>query len=258
MEVSTILWITGGVCAVLLGAGLFEEHRARERRSAALEKFKEKLASRGFKAGREVSGVAGPGICEPHGVILNDSATKLCFWRSRLEKPDDFSATFVSYKDIIAAEIYEDGGSITKTQRGSQLGGALVGGVLLGGVGAVIGGLSGSKRSVEEVSDLRLRLIVNDTTNPTREVIFIRGGQIKKSNPIYEALMQAAREWYGIAEVLMKRADSESRAVAASPAPSGAPLVADELKKLGDLVSAGLLTKAEFEQQKQAMLRRSQ
>jgi hypothetical protein len=39
-----------------------------------------------------------------------------------------------SYKDIVGVELFEDEVQLTKTSRGSQLGGAILGGVLVGGV----------------------------------------------------------------------------------------------------------------------------
>jgi hypothetical protein len=71
-----------------------------------------------------------------------------------------------SYRDILESEVLEDGHSVTKTSRSSQLAGTLVGGLLLGGVGAIIGGLSGKKTTHKKVTRIELKVVVNDTSHP--------------------------------------------------------------------------------------------
>lgn len=68
-----------------------------------------------------------------------------------------------SYWDILASEVIEEGGTVTRTQRSSQIAGTLIGGLALGGVGAIIGGLSGTTKTTKNdmVTPL-LRVIVND------------------------------------------------------------------------------------------------
>ena len=81
----------------------------------------------------------------------------------------------IPFRDLLACEILEDGAAITKTSRGSQVVGAAVGGLLLGGMGALIGGLSGSTTTRQTVSSVLLRLTVNDTAQPIHEVYFFGG-----------------------------------------------------------------------------------
>ncbi|MEX0828498.1 MAG: SHOCT domain-containing protein [Haliea sp.] len=164
----------------------------------------------------------------------------------------------ITYKDVLSSEIFVDGETITKTARGSQLGGALIGGLALGGVGAIIGGLSGKKRSSEKVKRVDLRIAVNDIKSPLHDINFmdIEG---KKDGIIYKSAMDQARHWHGLIAVLIKMADNEDARKegfqSSSEAKGGSTAsLADELSKLSDLRDKGILSEEEFSIQKQKLL----
>jgi len=164
----------------------------------------------------------------------------------------------ITYRDVLSSEIFVDGETITKTARGSQLGGALIGGLALGGVGAIIGGLSGKTRSSEKVKRIDLRITVNDTKSPLHDINFmdIEG---KKDGIIYKSAMDQARHWHGLIAVLIKMADNEDARKEDFESSSeekggGTESLADELSKLSDLRDKGVLSEEEFSIQKQKLL----
>jgi hypothetical protein len=167
------------------------------------------------------------------------------------------SERLISYRDIFSVELFEDGASITKTVRSSQIGGAVVGGLFLGGVGAIIGGLTGKTETSGKIRQVALRLIVNDTNSPLHDIVFMNF-ECTKASVIYTKAIALARRWHGIIEVLIKRSDADEKAAQfqAPPAPlaSSAVSVADEIKKLAELHHAGVLTLAEFSQEKNRLL----
>jgi Short C-terminal domain len=184
------------------------------------------------------SGIAIDELREKIGLISNNQ--------------NSVSIRIVSYRDLLSSEIFEDGSMITKTSRSSQLGGALLGGVLLGGVGAIIGGLSGKTETTGKVKRLDLRIVVSDTANPIHDVVF-QNVEDKKGGLIHNLALQEARHWHGLIDVLIKRAENEDQKITeAKPNAS----IADELKKLAELKTTGVLTEAEFQQQKEILLRR--
>jgi hypothetical protein len=75
---------------------------------------------------------------------------------------------------IASVDVIRDGSSITSTNRGSQLMGAAVGEVLLGPLGLLIGGVTGSKRTVQRVSQIGIKIIIDDRHTPVYAVNFLR------------------------------------------------------------------------------------
>lgn len=169
-------------------------------------------------------------------------------------KRNEVSTRVVPYRDLLSSEIFEDGSTITKASRSSQLGGALIGGIALGGVGAIIGGLSGKTKTSGKINRVDLRLTVNDTENPIHDVAF-QNVEGNKGGIVHEAAMKRARHWHSLCEVLIKRADTEDRTSQSQiPQIAAKSSVADELKKLAELQSAGALTAEEFQRQKAILL----
>ena len=101
------------------------------------------------------------------------------------------------FSNLVAVEVLRNGSSLHKTNRGSQVAGAAVGAVLLGPVGLLLGGLTGSKRSVEKVDRLSLKIFTNDLVNPAHEIVFFN---VPKSKPDSLIVKQASQEldaWFG-------------------------------------------------------------
>ena len=187
------------------------------------------------------------------GLAVDDHRHKICLIRTIGAAVTN---KIVDYKEILSVELFEDGASVTKTSRSSQIGGALVGGLALGGVGAIIGGLSGKKITTGKVKSIQLRLIINDTRSPLHDVAFMNV-EGNKGGLIYNAAMGQARHWHGLVEVLINRADAEERVkilATTNQAILPAPSIADEIQKLASLKDSGLLTLEEFQREKSRLL----
>lgn len=184
------------------------------------------------------------------GLAIDEQRKKVCLIDHRQRT---VSCRVVTYKDLLSSEIFEDGSTVTKTVRSSQLGGALIGGLALGGVGAIIGGLSGKTKTSGKVKRIDLRITVNDTQNPLHDVNFLNV-ETKQDGIVYQGAMKTARHWHGLVEVLIKRADMEERETHIVAAPLLHASVADELKKLADLKDLGILSAEEFQSQKTRLL----
>ncbi|MCL4742521.1 MAG: hypothetical protein KJZ54_10005, partial [Phycisphaerales bacterium] len=134
--------------------------------------------------------------------------------------------------DIIGIELLEDNHSLLKTNRGSQLGGVVVGGLLLGGVGAVVGGLSGSKKSTARVSKLTLRITTTDFEAPNHDIVFFEwlDSGVERNSPLYQPRLKEAELWHGrLTQVLRAGSNGGEQ----QPTQTGtAASVADELEKL--------------------------
>lgn len=248
MESSLALFIVAMIIIVVAIFAMVSNHNDRK------NSFKSSVSTiPGFNVGAHY--VSHSGDCS---IATNSDFSKICLSKTIRGIPSN--KVFPSY-DILSSEVIEDGQSITKTVRSSQIGGAIVGGLILGGVGAVIGGLSGRKINAEKVTKITLRIIVNDPENPIYDICFL-SLETNKNSTTYKLAIENAQEWQARLDVMIKRADKINEA---QPIAETIQTVkktkkikkaktscwrSDELLKLADLRDGGLLTDAEFEHRK--------
>jgi len=207
---------------------------------ASMAKLPEFSAMYQFAGADGASGIA---IDEPNGKVC------LVSWT-----PGALTNRVVTYRDIISCALFEDGETITKTVRSSQIGGAVAGGLLLGGAGAVIGGLSGKRVETRKIKRIDLRLVINDVARPAHDVCFL-AVETNREASLYKAAADLARQWQARIDVLIKRAEREEAALGQQQTEKPASFsVADEQIKLAELRNAGILTDAEFAAQKAKLL----
>ncbi len=138
------------------------------------------------------------------GIAIDQRKKSICV----LTRNDEYKPIYkiIPFADILIAELYEDGQTITKTSRTSQAGGAIIGTVLFGGIGTIIGGLSGKQISSDEVSQIDIRLTINDMDNPILDVNFLNQTLSKKSGS-YVNVMKEARTWHAKIKIAIQMAD---------------------------------------------------
>lgn len=193
----------------------------------------------GFTATYEFRGADGA-----NGIAIDEPNGKVCLLR---RDRGIVTNRVVTYRDIISAELVEDGETITKTVRSSQIGGALVGGLLLGGVGAVIGGLSGKRVEKGKVKRIDLRLVVNDSARPTHDVCFL-ATETNRDGFVYRTSAGQAQQWLARMDVLIRRAERQEASSGQQQAEKPVALSrSDELTKLVRLLNARILTYPEFD-----------
>lgn len=149
------------------------------------------------------------------GIAIDEKSKNVCL----LNNPVKFFGYFdirriqrliIPYRDILEVAILEDGDSITKTSRTSQLAGAIIGNIMLGGAGLIIGSLTGAKRTSSRVSNLDVRLIINNTKTPVWSIAFI-GSETPKKGLVYKKASEQSNNLHGLIKVLMKQADDEDK-----------------------------------------------
>lgn len=123
-----------------------------------------------------------------------------------------------SFTDLVAVEVLRNGSSLTKTNRGSQVAGAAVGAVLLGPLGLLLGGVTGSKRNVEKVDRLSLKIFTNDLVTPVYEIVFFGGPQSKPDSLLVKQGAQQLDEWYGRFQTILHMRTNAPNSAAAIPA----------------------------------------
>lgn len=163
--------------------------------------------------------------------------------------------TDLPFSAIVEVETLKDGLQTSSTNRGSQVLGAAVGGVALGGVGAIIGGLSGSKTSVSGTKRLSIRITVDDLEKPIHELVFYedftnKGGQVANFTAQEESKKMA--EFVALLNTAIRKAD-ESRQDAI-PQQKKPETMTEQISELWKLKEAGALTKKEFDVQKARLI----
>ena len=137
--------------------------------------------------------------------------------RRELLLADEATLRRFTISSIISCEILEDDVQLAYVNRGSQLAGIAVGGILLGGVGAVIGSLSASKRSINNVSKVILRFMTDDFDSPKHDIVlldwsFSKKG-LKRDSMLYRAALESAELWHGRVTAMMKAGESSEKAM---------------------------------------------
>lgn len=147
-----------------------------------------------------------------------------------------------NYSDILDYELLEDGESIAS----GGLGRALVGGVLFGGVGAIVGGVTGNKKSKSICNSLRIKITTNDINNPVVYADFLNTST-KKDSIIYKTWFDLAQKCLSTLQVITNGNQEE---VKEKPVESSA----DEILKFKNLLDQGIITQEEFEAKKKQLL----
>lgn len=115
-------------------------------------------------------------------------------------------------ESIISCEVLEDGVQLAYANRGSQMLGVAVGGALLGGVGAVVGGLSGSQRTMQRVQSVVLRFTTDDFDNPVHDIVVAIATSKKgmgKDGLVYQEALKLAQKWHARTVAMMRAASPE-------------------------------------------------
>ncbi|GLR55129.1 hypothetical protein KYK30_31755 [Shinella yambaruensis] len=133
-----------------------------------------------------------------HSIVFSPGdALGIDYGRSRIAVQTSSQRKIIPFTDLISVEISEDGATVTKSNRGSQLAGAAIGAIAFGGIGAIVGGLSGSSTSTQKVSKITINLMTKDTSLPFVEIVAFHEQAIDKGGFIYTQLTKDIMPWYG-------------------------------------------------------------
>lgn len=192
--------------------------------------------------------------------------------RFHRQVPDFFSFTpkyEVSTRkmsDLVDFELVDDGQTLIDS---SSIAGTVVGSVLGGGIGALIGA-GMSKKVKNKCQSLVLRAVFNDIKKPEERLIFIDdeaalAKNVNRSSRGYKEIMKVAQECLSVLTIIRERnrnqqkADAQRSAAKQKTARQDQPPkddVLSQIKKLGELHAAGILTDEEFQTKKKELLAR--
>lgn len=172
----------------------------------------------------------------------------------------------VPFDQIISVEILEDNTILQQKSSLRTIGGAVVGGAIAGGAGAIVGGLSGDTKQNKKVSKVQVKIKLRDINHPSFTIdcfdcktMTVGEAPIKPTSTEGHLYKQGLNDAQRIADTVSAIIDITDRGVKNIAQSTTQPAkaigsVADELSKLADLKSKGILTDEEFAAQKKALL----
>ena len=135
----------------------------------------------------------------------------------------------------------QNGNSITK----GSLGNAVIGGAVFGGVGAIVGGSVGKKKTVQEVTEFRIKIITKNSFYPEIYIDFLTAGKTKENGILFKSYAASAQKILSLLTIIT----SKNSVIEASGF-----FVADEILKFKQLLDAGIISQEEFNQKKHQLL----
>lgn len=122
------------------------------------------------------------------------------------DKGNSLNKKEFSFSDIISCELIKDGATIYKKSTTRTIGGAIIGGALSGGVGAIIGGLSGSSKEKEKINSIDIKINLRDIDNPSFKFKFF---EYKGSRMFLNESIESAEEWKDRIAAIIDMEDSK-------------------------------------------------
>jgi hypothetical protein len=174
-------------------------------------------------------------------IKFDDNAKKILFPKTLLTK-----ARIYNYSELLGYEILEDGNTITK----GGIGSAVVGGALFGGIGAVVGGLTGGKKSKEVVRSLKVKIVLDNKVVPA-EYIELLKTEFKKDGFVYRAAKQEAEDIIAILTSISAE-NEKNQTNNSNVQNTNDPIT--EVKRYKELLDNGIITQEEFDKKKKELL----
>ena len=168
-----------------------------------------------------------------------------------VDKKELLSQYFIDFADIISVELLEDSKISFSKSTTRIIGGGIAGGVIAGGAGAIIGGLSGDSKLEKKVSSLQVKILVRNQNIPSHIIDCFVGFPCDIC--ILHNEMEKAKRIIDHISVIIDMMDREYQQELAT-SKTEMHSIADELEKLCILKEKGILSNAEFEQQKEKLL----
>lgn len=164
------------------------------------------------------------------------------------EKHDIFKIgnAMFKYSNLLSFELLEDGKTVTK----GGLGRAVAGGVLFGGAGAIVGGVTGHKKSNNICTSLRIKVTLRNAHCDNIYISFINC-ETKKSGFLYQTCYNNAQICLSELEII---SDKNKYAMQQVDVQTAEISPADEILKYKKLYDEGIITQEEFDAKKKQLL----
>lgn len=141
----------------------------------------------------------------------------------------------IKFEDILTAELITDHITISSKSTLGTIGRGIAGAAVAGGVGAIIGGTTGSSKTIDKFSTLELKITTKDITNPSIITSWYTGSLIKASNSHAYTLASKAKDLICI--IIENNKNNNEQYFS----------ISDELLKLSTLRTKNIITEEEYQ-----------
>ncbi len=209
---------------VLLGFGYLALLNLDKKKEKSLQKKIKKIHS--FNATQQITNYNAS-----QGISVDERRQKI----SLIENGNNIK--IYKFKEILEVELLENKKSLLKTSSGSMIGRALVGGVALGGIGALAGGITGTKVQEEKITEVSLKIILNSISNSIFIYTLLKeDAGIDKNSQKYKQAISEARKWYGIIKVIIKQSEENEPQLQPLKESFDTPFGTNKIKYLEDTI----------------------
>lgn len=243
------------IVAVILVAIVFsvEESNKQKEFASLMEEYRTRLDKiKGFTASEIIEGQ-----CSLFLFAIDDRNDKIVYI-------DRDNTSCVDYNSIISVELLEEGTVTQKKSTSRTIGGALLGGAMIGGVGAIIGGVTGSSKERKNVSSVVIKILLRDIKCSTLLILCFDAFKMTNSNELklgssksylYHKGIEQANKLKDLISVIIDKVDSREKIQQSDIRRNDTYRnISDELEKLYNLKEKGIITTEEFNSQKRKLL----
>ena len=208
----------------------------------AFKKFNESAE----KMRDQVSDMTNSCISDPSGNFMYSDEKKILSFKKEPRIPQDF----ISYSDVVGAELQENG----KTTHGLNIARGIGLGLATGGYGAIAGLVTGGKKKQK----VELTIVIKFKNRKDEKIEYYKG-KIKGTDAVYrESTVPKAVALVDLINSFPQKALNKSNnqlsnePISATQSSPADPL--DEIKKLKGLLDIGAITQEEFDAKKKELL----
>ncbi|WP_411682457.1 SHOCT domain-containing protein [Clostridium thailandense] len=176
-------------------------------------------------------------------IQFDDNQKKWLILSAALDKKS--KSKVYKYSDIVNFELLEDGETITK----GGIGSAVVGGTLFGGVGAIVGGITGGKKTKPVCNNLKIKITIDNIENPAVYINLITI-PTRKNRSTYKKAYDLAHECLSVLQLICNNKETLKQ----ENTPSTEISSADEILKYKKLLDEEIITQEEFDAKKKQLL----
>lgn len=115
-------------------------------------------------------------------------------------KLDYYPGKLFEFEDVIKYQLNENGQTVTSG--GLSVGRALVGSALFGGVGAIVGGVTGKRKSMNTVDELSIGITMRGREAGLYKVPIITK-RTRKSSKIYQQVMREVEQILSVFDIMV-------------------------------------------------------